>query len=104
MNLRKLSRDEKGYKNLDAVAKLLEASSANGYHYWVDDCYFDYGQDWWWSTILCRGNYGNHGIDSWQVLSPREWELVVGADGLDDLVNAVKDIVSDKYFLDKEEK
>ena len=101
MDLRKLSQDEKGYKNLDAVARMLEASSANGYHYWVDDCYFDYGQDWWWSTILCRRvDRENNRIDSWQVLSPRQWKLVVGADGLDDLVEAIKDIKADKYFHD----
>lgn len=96
-----LDKSEKGYKNLVAVAKVLEALSPNGYEYSVEDTYLDYGQDWKWSTIIRHYPEG-HWCGSVQVLCPRDWKAIVLADSLDDLAKVIEVIRSDKYFNDKE--
>ena len=40
-----LSSDSEEYKRLENFAKLLEQNSPNGWHYYVGDTYFDYGQN-----------------------------------------------------------
>lgn len=83
------------YKNLIAVAAMLEAVSPNGATYVVEDVYFDLGQDWMWTTI-CRRGYRDC-----QVLCPRDWELVVMAQTVADLAAAAESIRNDRYFGDK---
>ena len=46
-----ITRSEPEYKNLKMVAAMLEYESSNNSHYEVEDVYFDYGQDWMWTTI-----------------------------------------------------
>lgn len=89
---RKLTRDEKAYKTMEAVAHMLMATSKNGTHYTVEDCYLDMGQDWTWTTI-CR-------VGEWacQVLSPRQWGDIVKAETPLDLARCVDDIKSGEYF------
>lgn len=74
---------------------MLEAVSPNGATYVVENVYFDYGQDWMWSTI-CRRGY-----DDCQVLCPRDWEKVIMAQTVADLAAAAESIRNDKYFGDK---
>lgn len=52
MNPRVLEWRTRQYKNLEAVAKMLEALSPNGAVYEVENVYFDFGQDWLWTTIV----------------------------------------------------
>lgn len=85
---------DKAYKNLLAVAQMLEAVSPNNAYYVVSDIYFDCGQDWMWTTI-CRMGY----MDC-QVLNPREWEMICLADSLEDLYNAANEVKNGKYFND----
>ena len=91
---RTLNRNEIGYKNLKAVAAMLEALSANGAKYVVQDVYLDLGQDWMWTTICRRG---------WrecQVLNPRDWKRIVVATTANELAEVVEAIRTDKYFND----
>ena len=80
------------YRNLVAVAKMLEAISTNGTKYDVEDVYFDYGQDWVWTTICSP---------SCQVLNPNEWNMIIFAETANDLAGAVNAITSGKFFRDK---
>jgi len=93
---RTLVRNEKAYKNMMAVAKMLEALSPNEATYTVEDTYLDYGQDWMWTTIICRKDNS-----SCQILSPRQWKMIEKAETLEYLVLCVEDIRNDKYFTDK---
>lgn len=93
---RTLKHSEQGYKNLVAVASILDALSPNGYHYEVEDTYLDFGQNWMWTTITRDSSWGGC-----QVLCPRDWKLVVLATNADELLDAVKSIISDEYFGDK---
>ena len=92
MTKRILRRDERAYKNIVAVAKMLEAFSAHEAKYEIRDVYF--GADWMWTTI-CRTGYRNC-----QVLCPRDWEKVVNAENATQLAEIVEEIRSGKYFND----
>lgn len=90
-----LKHDEQAFKNMVAVAGLLTALSPNNAQYLVRDVYLDFGQDWMWTTIIRRGYH------DCQVLSPREWENIVLADGLTDIAACVEDIRNGDWFADR---
>ena len=89
---RTLNAQETGYKNLLAVAKMLEALSENNAVYKVQDVYLDFGQDWMWTTI-CRET-GR----ICQILSPRQWKEIVLASTAQELAACVEDIRNGEYF------
>jgi hypothetical protein len=89
---RTLQTNTREYKNLKAVASMLEALSPNGYKYEVKDVYLDFGQDWMWTTII-RNNT--------QILCPRDWKMIVMATTPQELAEVVEVIRSDEYFRDK---
>lgn len=94
MNPTTINYGTKEYKNLVAVAKMLEAVSEKNAVYEVRDVYFDFGQNWMWTTISrIGGEWGDV-----QILSPRQWEMILLADNAKQLAEAVNDIRSDKYF------
>ena len=85
-------------KKLVAVAKMLEAVSPNGYRYEVEVTYFDYGQDWLWTTIIRHDDNKDYNV---QVLNPKEWEHIITAETITDLCVITEHITKDKYFGDK---
>lgn len=93
---RTFNADEREYKNLKAVAAILTAVSPNKKIYRVEDVYFDYGQNWMWTTISTDSKWG--GV---QVLSPRQWFDIVTAETVAQLAECVEDVRNDKYFSDK---
>lgn len=80
-------------EKLQLVAVLLTNRSPNHYLYYVDETYFDFGQDWMWTTILCSKGY--------QALNPREQEEIILAETYDELVKIAEGILSDKFCPDK---
>lgn len=92
---RTLQSNEQEYKNLKAVAAMLEALSAHSATYIVEDVYLDFGQKWMWTTIIRKG------YSECQILSPRQWEMVTMATSSNELLACVEDIRNDKYFMDK---
>ena len=92
----KIGSDEE--KKLVAVAKILEAVSPNNYDYKVEVTYFDYGQDWVWTTIVCHNYMKDR---SWQVLNPKEWEHIITAETIADLCVIAEHITKDEYFIDR---
>lgn len=86
--------DSELYKRFEAVASILTAYSPHKAIYKVEDTYFDYGQDWKWTTII-RYEY-----NECQILYPVDWERIVKADTMEELFKIVKDIINDKYSLD----
>lgn len=97
MNPKTISYGTKEYKNLEAVAKILEALSPNRARYEVENVYFDIGQDWMWTTIV-RYEYREC-----QILTPREWAEILMATTPKDFADVVEDIRNGKWFADKEE-
>lgn len=94
MTERTLWNDEKAYKNMVAIAKMLEATSKHDAQYIVKDVYLDIGQDWMWTTICRRGYL------ECQVLCPRDWKRIVSADSIKELAEVAEVIKTDKYFGD----
>lgn len=95
MTERVISKNEREYKNLEFVAKALEISSPNNAQYIVEDVYLDFGQRWMWTTIVRRG------FRECQVLSPREWEEIMLADGVRELAEIAEEIRNGDYFGDR---
>ena len=95
MNIRTINKSEKEYTKLEFVAKALQIVSPNNIKYQVEDVYFDLGQDWMWTTIVSYGSW------ECQILNPREWENIMLADDLQDLLTIVENIRNGKYFGDK---
>lgn len=90
---RVLNKNEAEYRRLQAAASLLQAYNKNGFTYEVKDVYFDFGQDWMWTTIVCYGN-----DSSWQALSPREWTEITCAATMEQLVSEVVNMTHDRFF------
>ena len=63
------------HKKLDAMATILSSISPNRFQYFVDDTYFDYGQNWKWTTILAKQPNG----DVYQALSPAQQARIIMA-------------------------
>lgn len=95
MGYRVIHETEPEYKKLQIVAQMLTYDSVHRAAYTVEDVYLDYGQNWMWTTI-CRIGYAGC-----QVLSPREWEDIMNAQSLEELLKCVRDIQNDDYFMDK---
>ena len=91
---RTLEKNDQGYKNLKAVAAMLEAFSKHGAAYEVTDVYLDMGQDWMWTTIYRKGY-----MDC-QVLCPRDWRAIVLANTVEELAEVVNVIRNGDFFHD----
>lgn len=88
------------YEHLQLAAVMLTNRSPNGWFYHVGETYFDYGQGWKWTTILCEGNK----FGSYQALNPREQEDIIMASRIDELGSIVEGILADKFCPDKKRK
>lgn len=93
----KYERGTKEYTALEAAAKLLELASPNGTKYEVEETYFDYGQDWVWTTIVAHPVKGM----SWQALNPRDHALITDDLMPGSIVKAVENTLNSKFNPDK---
>ena len=85
------------FERLVEVAMLLTKKSPKRFWYYVSETFFDYGQNWKWTTIMCT-----RGDDTWQALNPREQEEIVFANDTKRLEKVAKMILEDS-MLDKED-
>lgn len=76
---------------LEAAAALLNVHQSRKGRYYVSETYFDYGQDWKWTTILCEKPDSVWG--AFQALCPRDQEAILNAKDGAELAVAV-----DKVF------
>lgn len=78
---------------------IIETLANEGITAKIQKTYRDYGQDWSWDTILvCKNGDRNFVMDSYQLLSPREWEALNNGDFTE--LN-IKEIVATAKRLDK---
>lgn len=89
--IRVYTPDETGYQNLKRAAAILTALSRSGITYIIGETYFDYGQDWAWTTIIAHDPAASFG--SYQALCPRDHEIIVTAD---DLLAAINQITENR--------
>ena len=83
------------HDRLTKAAEIMTARSPRGYKYRVGVTYFDYGQGWEWTTILCDAAGDNLG--GYQALNPREHEEILTGD----IEAAVASVFADKYCPDR---
>ena len=100
MNPRVIEVGTKEYKNMMAVAKMLEAISSNGIRYEVENCYFDIGQDWMQTTIIAHNDKESGILSSYQAINPKEWGHIVCAQTVEDLAECVNEITG-KFLNNK---
>lgn len=86
------------YTALRLAANGLTFKSPNRVYYTIEDVYFDYGQDWMWTTIVAHRPDG----DSWQALTPAQWEKLMMAENVGEVADIVEEIRGDKFNPDKE--
>ncbi len=83
------------FENLYKLADILTKKSPNKYIYYVGDTYFDLGQNWMWTTVLCRGDWS-----SYQALNPREQEEAILAKSDAELEKVADEVLGDRYCPD----
>ena len=93
-------KNSERYDKLAMAAALLTNRSPNFWTYSVGETYFDYGQDWKWTTILCNG--GGHG--GYQALTPKEQEMILLSETCDQMRDTVDEILRDEGCLDNNER
>lgn len=77
--IRTYFRNSDEYRKLkDLVDRLNQASSKNTYT--VGETYFDYGQDWKWTTILADPIKPEVWQGGYQVLCPRDFKMILSDD------------------------
>ena len=86
-------KDENAYKMLEKACMILTATSATNTTYMVEETYFDFGQDWKWTTIIAHRPDGT----SYQALCPRDHEKIIFST---DLLKTITEIKAD-FRLDK---
>ena len=87
--------DSDEHKRLSAAAAMLTVKSPTQSRYYVGETYFDYGQDWKWTTVLCTG--GTWG--DYQALNPAEQEEILLCD-MAELDRITSEVLADKFCPD----
>ena len=80
--------DEQEYQNLAYVARIMTACSSNGTRFEVGITYFDFGQNWKWTTILAF----TQNKRSFQALTPDEQKKIVLAN-VEDLATVTQELM-----------
>ena len=88
----------KEYEALETTANLLTALSRGGTRYIVEDTYFDFGQDWRYTSVIAYRKDGT----SWQALSASDHDLVTDIGTIEAIEKAVENTVNSKFNPDKE--
>ena len=93
--------DTPEYARLNEAAALMTEKSPNHWRYYVDETYFDFGQGWKWTTIICKSNSEYTGMyETYQALCPRDHERIILTEDSDALAAVVADVFADKYCPD----
>lgn len=97
--IKRYRSDAPEYDKLRRAANILTGLSPNGWSYYVDETYFDFGQNWKWTTILCHRT-GRGFTDTYQALSPAAQERVI-LSPVAELPAVCAEILHGKYCPDK---
>lgn len=91
------ARDSREYSALVFAASAMTLMSSSVV-YEVGDTFFDYGQNWRWTTIIATPKNRETG---WQALSPRQHENILLASSPMEILNALEDWRMGDYNPDK---
>ena len=82
--------DSEEYKKLEKAAQLMNILHEEEGRHFVRETYFDFGQDWKWTTIICDKPGSEWG--GYQALCPRDQELILAATNGDEILAAVQGV------------
>lgn len=85
------SPDSIEYNRLAAAAAMMTAFSGGGIFYYVGKTYFDFGQDWKWTTILAEKKDSPLMSKSWQAIYPAMQEKIIFTNTPEDLAAVVSE-------------
>lgn len=68
------------HEQLRIAAEMLTNKSPENHVYYVGDTYFDFGQGWVWTTILCASDGG---FGDYQAITPAQQEEIILSHDLD---------------------
>ena len=94
--IRTYAPDTDEYARLKTASVVLTAVSPKHITYTVEDTYFDFGQDWMWTTIIAHDPTSHFG--SYQALCPRDYEKILLTD---DMLTTLSEVRADKWWSDK---
>ncbi len=86
-------------KSLELMASILTFLSPGRRQYYVGETYFDYGQDWKWTTILAE--HRTSFSDSYQALYPRLQREILAAETVDEMLELAWKYFDNKHCSDK---
>lgn len=79
------------HANLRKASAILTALNERNIEYKVEETYFDFGQDWKWTTIIAHDPKCTFG--SYQALCPRDHEKIVLAETPADMLRVIGEII-----------
>lgn len=96
--IRTLTKEDDEYRKLLIVCTLLNNYTQADCVFCVEDTYFDFGQNWEWTTIICRYQKDEnsfHDQYSYQYLSPTIQQSIFLANTVDEIFN-----ITDKLLME----
>lgn len=85
-HIKVFDKESAEYRKLKLAAEIMTLDTGVPHH--VAETYFDFGQNWKWTTIL-KGNKG-WGYIRVQALCPRQQEMIVFAKNSDELIAGIR--------------
>lgn len=82
--------------NFEAAVALMRVAAPHNV-YTIENIWMDYGAGMRWDTILCDRPGNTWG--GYQVLNPRDWDLLDGARTIGEIVTVVETILKDQADL-----
>lgn len=95
-SIRMYKKETEEYKKLQRAAMKLTEASPRKRKYFVGNTYFDLGQGWEWTTVLCETQYG-----AYQALNPYQQSAIVKSESDEDIKAVVLRVLSDPHCPDK---
>lgn len=101
LGIKVFERGSEARERLEKLAAVLTLKSPRHFRYYVGETYFDYGQDWKWTTVLC--DTGEGGVTGrYQALNPANQEAVLICDGsFERIVEVADKVLSGKFCPDR---
>lgn len=84
--IRVYAPDSAEYKKLQHAAQELTDTSKTGKVYLVEETYFDFGQNWSWTTIIAHRSDGA----TWQAINPAQQEQILLAEDIPEVVRQIR--------------
>lgn len=73
----------------DELNKIANEKYKGAFYFTIEETYFDYGQDWKWTTIIAHNTRKSGIMASWQALTPRDQEDILTDNYMQEVIDKV---------------